>query len=288
MAPRFWRGLNEFADYSQMVNGFRKVKDALFFLADNYDKLGSISARVDRVEELRRFAICERSTGKIAFTGQTRDALLEVKDVVVAVPSSIWGPAKVLGSSGVSFTLHQGDTLLLQGESGVGKSSLLRVVAGIWENGSGTVARTNNVFFLPQTPYIPTGETSPATTLRFQLSYPDEDIAANASLLAALDVVKLRHFSDQLDDPKDWNMMLSGGEKQRLVFARLLVLLRLQGSGAPVVLLDEATAALSEQAEEEIYAALLQQVSAQHGAIVTVGHRSSLRKFHKEFLTLRS
>jgi len=105
-------------------------------------------------------------------------------------------------------------------------------------------------------------------------------------LQAALGEVKLRHLVDQLDDAKDWNTMLSGGEKQRLVFARLLIRLRVQVAEAPVVLLDEATSACSEQTEEHLYHALLECTEPRRGAVITVGHRSSLRKFHRQLVTL--
>lgn len=291
MAPRFWSGLNKFADYSQMVNGFRKVKDALFFLADNYDRLASITARVERIEELRCYSKSDRFAGKIALPGPPRDALVEVKGVRVAVPSSNWGPAKWLGSSeGICFTLQQGGTLLIQGESGVGKSSLLRSIAGIWDDGHGTICRADNIYFLPQTPYLPAGHVSVATTLRAQLAYPTAAGGAggaeDALLHNALGEVKLGHLSDRIDAATDWNTMLSGGEKQRLVFARLLVRLRVQVVEAPVVLLDEATSACSEQTEEHLYHALLECIQPRKGAVITVGHRSSLRKFHQQLLTL--
>lgn len=280
MAPRYWAGLARFADYSLMVNGFRKVKDALFFLADHYDKLAAITARVGRVQELHLYSSAGniRANERITVGEPPCGLLLVLEAVRVAVPGMAWEAARWLGPhEGVSFRLAPGGTLLVQGESGVGKSSLLRAIAGLWEEGSGAIHRGSEVLFLPQVPYLPAGPQSAASSLRSQLLYPAAR-ATEPELRHVLQEVQLEHLADDLDREVDWATTLSGGERQRLVFARLLV--SLAGAASPVVLLDEATSACSEAAEERLYAALLQRLGS--GALVSVGHRSSLRRFHSE------
>eukprot|EP00408_Alexandrium_pacificum_P064387 CAMPEP_0171165118 /NCGR_PEP_ID=MMETSP0790-20130122/6019_1 /TAXON_ID=2925 /ORGANISM="Alexandrium catenella, Strain OF101" /LENGTH=582 /DNA_ID=CAMNT_0011629895 /DNA_START=15 /DNA_END=1763 /DNA_ORIENTATION=+ len=287
MAPLFWGGSAKFADYSQMVNGFRKVKDALFFLADNFDKLSSISARVERVKELQNFASSEAGSAghppsAISLSGPLEGQLLVLRGVRVAVPACRAGPVRWLGSErGVSVTVAPGGTLLIQGESGVGKSSLLRAVAGLWDRGVGSIHRVHEVFFLPQQPYLPAGPRSTATSLREQLLYPDTE-APDAELRSALEAALLGHLAVDVDSEADWATALSGGERQRLVLARLL--LQLRGTERPLVLLDEATSACSEQAETQLYEALLART--RQGAVVSVGHRSSLRRFHQEVIVM--
>lgn len=282
MAPMFWSGSSEFADYSKMVNGFRKVKDALFFIADNFDKLSSISARIERIQALTDFANAhaETTTSSISISEPSDGNLLVLQEVRVAIPEYGAKPGHWLGKAGgVSLAIAPGGTLLVQGESGVGKSSLLRAIAGLWQHGVGSIQRGGEVFFLPQQPYIPAGQQRVATPLRNQLLYP-KTVAEDEDLREALEAVQLGELD--LDEEADWATQLSGGERQRLVFARLL--LQLRGTSAPLVLLDEATSACSEPAEVQLYEALAKR--SHHGAVVSVGHRSSLRRFHREVIVL--
>lgn len=212
------------------------------------------------------------------------NALLLLKSLRVAVPGSAarrW----IGGAEGVSLELAAGDTVLLRGESGVGKSSLLRAVAGLWDEGSGAIHRhsVQSVFFVPQSAYLPAGECGAASTLRSQLLYPDS-VASDAYLIRVLNDVQLPRLATQLDNELEWAAVLSGGEKQRIVIARLLIGLR--GVQSAVVLLDEATSACSESMEAAVYTQVLSVLEATGGALVSVGHRSSLRRFHTRELTL--
>mmetsp|Transcript_76769 Transcript_76769/g.217146 ORF Transcript_76769/g.217146 Transcript_76769/m.217146 type:complete len:581 (-) Transcript_76769:112-1854(-) len=285
-APLFWQGRIEFGAISKMFTSFRAVKEILLFMAANYDKIASISARLQRLEELRLFperqAAAQRP--RIGLAPLQGDALLELRSVRVAVPGGARSVLRWLGQDGgISLTLRCADSVLVQGESGVGKSSLLRAIAGLWDEGTGAIHRPSRVFFLPQVPYMPAGEHGMATTLREQLLYPGTK-ATDSALQAALDDVGLGHLGTSLPLAMDWVTALSEGEKQRVVFARLLV--QLEGVEAPVVLLDESTSACSEALEARLYGALSRRVAAAGGGFVSVGHRSSLKQHHKQELVL--
>eukprot|EP00929_Paragymnodinium_shiwhaense_P102926 TRINITY_DN66179_c0_g1_i1.p1 TRINITY_DN66179_c0_g1~~TRINITY_DN66179_c0_g1_i1.p1 ORF type:complete len:587 (+),score=126.00 TRINITY_DN66179_c0_g1_i1:100-1860(+) len=292
-APLFWQHHIEFGAISKMFTAFRSVKEILLFLSTNYDKLASITARLDRLEALRRFPQ-ERQALKEGCkihlgTAAAGDALLSLREVRVAVPCSAKGARRWLGdSAGVSYELNRGGALLIQGESGVGKSSLLRAIAGLWNEGTGDILRSETVLFLPQTPYLPSGEDGVCTSIREQLLYPGDGAAAETTdemMRDALEAVDLAHLAVALSEKLDWATVLSGGEKQRVVFARLLVQLRAM-QGPALVLLDEATSACSESMEAKLYDALLPRLSLGGGALVSVGHRSSLRRYHAEELLL--
>lgn len=175
-------------------------------------------------------------------------------------------------ADGSTFDVCQGMTLLLKGVSGIGKSAFLRAVAGLWKEGTGYIQRTNRVFFLPQTPYLPTGNEAASSSLREQLLFPRAQTVGLGNLLS--EPAGLEHEAD-------WALRLSGGERQRLAFARLLVQLSqvagVDGEGC-LVLIDEATSACDEDLEAILYETLLERL--RRGALVSVGHRGSLSRFH--------
>eukprot|EP00611_Tribonema_gayanum_P013107 TRINITY_DN2388_c0_g1_i3.p1 TRINITY_DN2388_c0_g1~~TRINITY_DN2388_c0_g1_i3.p1 ORF type:complete len:749 (-),score=281.67 TRINITY_DN2388_c0_g1_i3:589-2805(-) len=206
-------------------------------------------------------------------------AALSVRNVTVATP----GGSRVL-ASGVSFDLPPGGRLLLVGQSGAGKSSLLRAVAGLWGAGCGAITRPppEEIFFLPQRPYCTLGP------LRDQITYPHrkEGEPSNAELLDLLrrvglpDLASLSGDGDEhagLWSVKDWSDMLSLGEQQRLAFARLLY------NEPRLAVLDEATSALDLDSERRMFE-LLRELEGL--AYVSVGHRPSLLKYHDTKLRL--
>ncbi|PXF48170.1 ABC transporter D family member 2, chloroplastic [Gracilariopsis chorda] len=180
----------------------------------------------------------------------------------------------------VSFTLENGERLLIVGPSGTGKSSALRALAGLWTYGQGTVMRPKleDMFFLPQKPYCTLG------SLREQLVYPTpvaEAAASTAELETALQLVNLENLPSRvggLEEVRDWSGILSLGEQQRLAFARLIV-------GKPkLAILDECSSALDTASEDRLYSHL-QSIGIGY---ISVGHRPSLYRYHNLVLRLGS
>ncbi len=163
--------------------------------------------------------------------------------------------------------------------SGCGKSSLLRIIGGLWASDSGSISRPvsigrGGIFFVPQRPYITVG------SLRQQLLYPhtlEEQQELDTQLESIVKLVGLEYLLARfgLDKPADWADILSGGEQQRLGFARLLY-------HRPVfAVMDEATSALDEALQERC----LRACNAAQITMINVAHRSSVIGFHERILS---
>ncbi|XP_068948302.1 lysosomal cobalamin transporter ABCD4 isoform X3 [Petaurus breviceps papuanus] len=178
----------------------------------------------------------------------------------------------------LSLRVSEGQSLLITGNTGTGKTSLLRVLAGLWESMHGTVQMLtcfgpHGVLFLPQRPFFTDG------TLREQVIYPLKEVypvsgsADDERIMRFLELAGLSSLvarTGGLDQQVDWNWydVLSPGEMQRLSFTRLFYL------QPKYAVLDEATSALTEEVESELYR-ICQQLGM---TLISVGHRQSLEK----------
>jgi putative ATP-binding cassette transporter len=172
------------------------------------------------------------------------------------------------------LSAEPGTAVLVAGPTGIGKSTMLRAIAGLWPFGRGKVRiGQGRIFFVPQKPYIPLG------SLRQALAYPEDGtVIPDEQLKAVLSKVGLAELGPELDRTDNWSQRLSGGEQQRLAFARLLL------AEPAVIFLDEATSALDETTEARFYRMLRE--APWRPTIVSVGHRSTLRAFHDRVLDL--
>ncbi|NWU98752.1 ABCD4 protein, partial [Upupa epops] len=209
------------------------------------------------------------------------DTAFLLERVTLSVPSS----GKLLIKD-LSLRISEGDSVMIVGNTGTGKTSLLRALAGLWESTRGSIKMLTcfgprGVVFLPQRPFFTDG------TLREQVIYPLKEIypvsgsADDERIVRFLELAGLADLlarAGGLDEEVDWNWydILSPGEMQRLSFARLFYL------QPKYAVLDEATSALTEEVEHELY-----HVCIQLGmTLISVGHRASLEKFHSWILTL--
>jgi putative ATP-binding cassette transporter len=175
---------------------------------------------------------------------------------------------------GADLNLTAGHSIVITGRTGSGKSTLFRELAGIWPFGHGRVEIPPNSFFLPQRPYIPLG------TLRHVITYPNAvDAFSDQEISRALTDAGLPQLIARLENDDNWPQRLSGGEQQRVALARALL------AKPDWIFLDEATASLDPDAEEELYHVLKQRLP--NATLVSIAHRPSVAAFHEKKLVFK-
>ena len=271
VAPRFFSGEITLGGLTQTSGAFGRVEDALSFFVNAYRALASWRATVGRLAGFRRSIEAAHAAARAGQGVAVEDgasAAWRLRDVTLALPDG----RVVLG--GQDMALSPGQSVVVTGASGGGKSTLFRALAGIWPFGSGVVERpAGTQMFLPQRPYLPQG------TLRAVVAYPaSPDAYTEVLLREVLDAVGLGALVARLDEEAPWAQRLSGGEQQRVAVARAVL------ARPDWLFLDEATASLDPQAEAEVYALLRRVLPGT--TIVSIAHRESVAALHDLRLVL--
>lgn len=274
-APKFLDGALTLGEVMQAASAFVLVQSALNWMVDNYPRLAEWVAAARRVAALdMSLAALARAQAERAGRIERGDhphAALRLRDVSVLRAD---GVALVAGAE---LSIMPGEKLLLTGAAGTGKSTLVRALAGAWPWGRGRieVRAGARLLVLSQRAYLPAG------SLRRVVSYPDAaDNRSAGEISAALQKVDLGHLAAHLDEDAPWDRILSGGEKQRLAFARVFLM------RPDIVVLDEATAALDLPSQDQLMKRLMRELK--DATVVSVGHRPELAAFHDRTVVLSS
>ncbi|MEK1893558.1 MAG: ABC transporter ATP-binding protein/permease [Rhizobium sp.] len=274
-APKFLEGSMTLGQVMQAASAFAIVQSAFGWLVDNYPRLADWNACARRIASLMMSldglerAEQSNALGRIKRGETEGDAILSLNDLSVSLDD---GTAVVKETQVV---IELGERVLVAGESGSGKSTLVRAIAGLWPWGDGSVNfhADRRLFMLPQRPYIPSG------TLRRAVAYPRAaDSWTLDKIKAALDKVGLDYLNDKIEEEAPWDQTLSGGEKQRLAFARLLL------HNPDIIVLDEATSALDEKSQDKMMEMVIHELPKV--TIISVAHRAELEAFHSRKITL--
>jgi len=272
-APRFFSGEISLGELTQTAGAFGRVEDSLSFFVNAYRSLAAWRATVARLAGFRHSieaAHAAAQGGQGVAVATTSDPAWRLRDMTLDLPDG----RRVLGEQ--DMALSAGQSVVVTGRSGGGKSTLFRAMAGIWPFGTGTVERPPGThMFLPQRPYLPLG------TLRAVVAYPSApDAYADTEIITVLAAVGLEHLAPRLDEDAPWAQRLSGGEQQRVAVARALL------ARPDWLFLDEATASLDPEAEAQLYALLRRHLPAT--TIVSIAHRPSVAALHDRQLVLEA
>src|SRR6266403_812642 len=274
-APKFLDGSMTLGQVMQAASAFTIVQTAFGWLVDNYPRLADWNACARRIASLMMsldgLERAERGdgVGRIDRGETNGEVILSLQDLSVTLDDG----TAVVGEAEVA--IEPGERLLVAGESGTGKSTLVRAIAGLWPWGGGSIDLhpDRRLFMLPQKPYVPQG------TLRRAAAYPAaaEDWTVE-QIGEALDKVGLAHLKDKIEEDGPWDQTLSGGEKQGLAFARLFL------HNPDIIVLDEATTALDEKRQDKMMELVTKTLPK--ATIVSVAHRIELEAFHSRKIVL--
>ena len=271
-APAYFGGSLTLGGLIMVAGAFSQVQGAMRWFVDNFSRLADWRAAVHRVgrfrEALDGLPAIEEGAEEIK-RALHPDGHLAFETVRIALPDG----HIVIEDATVSVV--PGERVLIVGDTGRGKSTLFRAVAGLWPWGSGTILTPapETMAFLPQRPYLPLG------TLRNAVTYPSPpDAYSDVDVRQALERCDLGSLAGKLDEVDRWDKELSLGEQERLAFARLL----LHKPGW--AFLDEATAALDEGSQRHVMS--LFDGELKNTTVLSIGHRPDLAAYHTRTLQL--
>jgi putative ATP-binding cassette transporter len=274
-SPRYFAGAITLGVLMQISSAFGEVTRSLNWFVDNFPRIADWRSHVERVMELEdTLDAADETEAESVITlhegpNEAGEEVLAFRDLQIGHAD---GNVVIQDANAV---IRAGEKVLIVGESGTGKSTLFRAIAGVWPWGAGEIRipRRETMMFMPQRPYLPLG------TLRAAVAYPAQPKRfPDPVMRAALERCGLPHLVPRLDEEERWDRILSLGEQQRVAFARLLL------HRPRWVFMDEATAALDEANQDAMMRLFREELA--ESALVSIGHRPGLDVYHDRTLTL--
>jgi vitamin B12/bleomycin/antimicrobial peptide transport system ATP-binding/permease protein len=274
-APKYISGELTLGQVTQLAAAFVQVQIAISWVVDNYNRVAEWYASARRVMDI--VTACAAIDPDIEAISPTpvrpapgKGAAVRLSDFEIAD-----GSGRPL-LSGDDLAARPGEAVHVHGDSSTGKSTLVRVIAGLWPTARGklTLPDRSEVMIAPQKSYLPLG------SLRGALLYPDPTLKMpDERLKSALEAMDLAALSGRLDEVARWDQVLSNGERQRLAMARLFI------HRPRVIILDDALSALEEAAQSALIARLRMELP--EATIVSLAQRPAPPGGHDRQLVLQ-
>jgi putative ATP-binding cassette transporter len=256
----------------QSMKAFSSVQDSLSYLVNAYTQIAQWRAISQRLTTFLNHVydseVVAEETNKVIRNKQPQN-MISTKDVSIKTAHG------ELLLQNIDETFIHGKNYVIKGESGIGKSTFIRTIAGIWPYATGKITLPENkqVMYVPQRPYMPIG------TLAEAIVFPDKrDPELEKQLKQVLHDCHLDMFIPRLNETATWSEQLSPGEQQRIQFARVLL------HKPDWVFLDESTSMLDLNNEAHLYKLLHEKLP--NCSIVSVGHHPSVDVFHEHVITM--
>ncbi len=264
--PLYFHKVILLGGFMQSLRAFGSLQDSLSFIVNVYPQIADWHATGKRLttfaDHLDDIENKVKKESKLHIVKEAAPAIM-TKQLTISTPQA------TCLLKDIDETFVHGHHYLIQGASGIGKSTFMRVLAGIWPFASGEVVMPSHqqMMYLPQKPYMPIG------TLAEAILFPDKESETRTEeLIQVLQDVHLSHLIPRLHETASWSQQLSPGEQQRVAFARVLL------HRPDWVFLDESTSMLDLNNEQYLYNLLKTRLP--HCSLVSIGHRSTLAAFH--------
>lgn len=278
-SPRYFTGEISLGGLMQITAAFGQVQTSLTWFVDNFPLIAEWRSHVSRVLELddmlRTTIESTTESGDVTRISLLEESYPEGEEAVAFEDLQITLADGNVVIAETNAKIARGEKVLIMGESGSGKSTLMRAASGLWPWGSGSIRlpERSKIMFMPQRPYLPLG------TLRAAIAYPAAARRFKRKAVeAALKRVGLAHLIGRMDESERWDRLLSGGEQQRVAFARALL------HKPDWIFMDEATAALDDDNQNAMMGIFRDEL--RWTTLVSVGHRPGLDAFHDRTLHL--
>ena len=282
--PMYLAKTMTFGDMMQTRTSFARVQDSFGWFTDSYrrliewaavvERLSGFQTALEQVEQEGRSAARPTSASTPTLNNHRQSGILALQNLTVHTQTG----SPLL--TDINLEAHAPEWVLLEGRSGIGKSTLLRALAGLWPYYQGSFALDGSLLFLPQRPYLP------ADTLRHTVSYPHPACQDDRLIQTTLEQVglgsptgRLRTLKDNLDEPYEWHGILSGGEQQRLSLARALL------HKPQILFLDEATNQLDGESALTLMQVLKQNLP--DTLVIGISHQPEIQALFGRKVNLR-
>ncbi len=265
--PKYFSREINFGQLMQVNSAIWSVISSIAWIPFMYDNIAELRANMTRLLELKLGINNADGSRNIGVT-DSQEELLKVSGF-----SIVAGRDSAQTLNGINFCLNNNESLLIYGPSGIGKTSLLRAINGIYSDFVGDISFSKfpKMCMLSQKPYFPEDDFKRAVFYPLLSGIPSDD-----RFIEILNELGVGYLSKFINTKNDWRNLLSTGEQQKLNFCKIFV------KEYDLILLDESTSSVDSEFELDIYA----YIKSLDVSYISVSHHERVAKYHNRELSL--